>query len=327
VIRHEGAKFGKKVLETIKNLVIHTTQTSRSLKGFINFKLNIHYVMAEQSRKRAVVTGATGGIGKVMAQQLAASGHEVIMVGRKREWLFDIQRGLISSTGNRDIHAMVCDLSVRRDVEQLIQNLKGHFSGIDLLFNNAGGWFPHRLLSVDGIERTLALNYLSWVQLTEGLLPLLQQSPSARIINTSSEMSRYAKPHLDDIQYEKEYSAWQAYGASKIYGLMYTISLAERLAGSGVSVHAFHPGMVRSGFGKDVPGFSGWFYRALRPVMHSPEQGADTGLWLAETHPLPQPNGGYYKKRNLIKANPMVYDKELRLSLESLTRQLLGMPH
>lgn len=279
--------------------------------------------MTEIKRKKAVVTGATGGIGKVLAHRLAASGHEVIMVGRKRELLIDLQRALISSTGNREVHAMVCDLSIRRDVEQLVSNLKSHFSHLDFLFNNAGGWFPQRLLSVDGIERTLALNYLSWVQLTEGLLPMLHESEAARVINTSSEMSRYAKVHLHDIQFEKHYSAWQAYGASKIYGLMYTVSLSERLAGTGVSVHAFHPGMVRSGFGKDVPGFSGWFYRAMRPIMKSPEQGADTGLWIAEAHPLPQATGGYYKERKLIRANPVVYRHELVLQLEHITSQLL----
>jgi retinol dehydrogenase-12 len=278
--------------------------------------------MSEQKRKISLVTGAAGGIGKVIAAGLAAKGHEVIMVGRKRELLTDLQRTLISSTGNREIHTVLCDLSVKRDLEQLVKNLSNHFPHIDYLFNNAGGWFPQRLLSVDGVERTLALNYLSWVQLTEGLLPLLERASEARIINTSSEMSRYARPHLHDIQFESDYSAWKAYGASKIYGLMYTVSLSERLKDTGISVHAFHPGMVRSGFGKEVPGISGWFYRAMRPVMKSPEQGADTALWLAQVNPLPQSTGGYYKNRRLIKANPSVYDHDLRLHLENLTRSL-----
>lgn len=281
--------------------------------------------MSRLTKKIALITGAAGGIGRVMAKEMAMKGHEIILVGRKRETLIDLQRGMISSTGNRDIHAMVCDLSVQLDVQQLIRNILAHFTQLDFLFNNAGGWFPQRLLTVDGIERTLALNYLSWVQLTEGLLPLLSQSQGARIINTSSEMSRYAKTHLHDIQFEKDYSSWKAYGASKIYGLMYTCTLAERLKEDGITVHAFHPGMVRSGFGKDVPGFSGWFYRAMRPLMKSPEQGAKTGLWLTETHPLPVHSGGYYKNRKPISPNSATHDQSQLHQLEHITRELLNL--
>jgi NAD(P)-dependent dehydrogenase (short-subunit alcohol dehydrogenase family) len=290
---------------------------------FISFiPSTTNHFMSEQSRKTVVVTGAGSGIGRVIATQLAMDGHQVIMVGRKREALFSLQRSLISSSANREVHALVCDLSVRRDMEELIRNISSHFHAVDVLFNNAGGWFPQRLLSVDGIERTLALNYLSWVYLSEGLLPLLRNSSQARIINTSSEMSRYTASRFDDFQSEHDYSAWKAYGASKLYGLMYTVDLAERLDGSGVTVHAFHPGMVRSGFGKEVPGFSGWFYRAMRPWMKSPEQGADTALWLMRTETLPQVSGGYYKNRKLIKARQDVYDVDQRARLRLLTAQI-----
>src|ERR1700749_1692130 len=187
-----------------------------------------------------VITGATSGIGKVTARELAQRGHAIYMLVRDVKKGELVKEKIISRTGNRNIYVVECDIADMQSVVRAAEELKEKLFNINILINNAGGAFVKRELSRDGFEMTFAVNHLGPFLLTEILMPLLKKG-HARIINVSSEAHRSAKPNFDDLNWEQTpYKGLKAYNISKLYNIYFTKSIAEKYGWEGITAFALH---------------------------------------------------------------------------------------
>lgn len=255
-----------------------------------------------------LVSGATAGIGLVTALELARQGATVVGVGRSPERnalaLARIQR----ETGNPHVEYLQADLSSLAEVRRLAAEFRQKYSQLHGLVNNAGAFFSRRLETVDGLEMTFALNHLSPFLLTNLLLDALRASAPARIVNVSSGAHFGGKIDFDDLQSTRRYSGWAAYSRSKLANILFTYALAQRLAGSGVTVNALHPGFVGSNFGMNNGALYSWAMKLLRPLAISPEKGASTSLYLAASPEVATVTGQYFSNLRPVPSAKASYD-------------------
>ncbi len=225
-----------------------------------------------------VITGATSGLGLAAASQLAELGARLVIVGRNPEKTQRVQDEIHASTG-ADITHQIADLSSMAEVADLADRLLAAEPRIDVLINNAGVLFPERSTTAEGIERSLATNLLGHFILTNRLIPRLIESAPSRIINMSSGGMYSQRIAVDDLQFEDgEYTGTAAYARTKRGQVILTELWAEQLRGTGVVVNSMHPGWASTpGVADSLPGFN----RLMGPLLRSPEQGADTMVWLA----------------------------------------------
>lgn len=277
----------------------------------------------DMSGKTVLITGATNGIGRVAAEKLAELGATVIVVGRNQQKVEQVVTA-IRSKGVGDARPATADLSSQEAVRDLAAKITEQYAHLDVLINNAGALFARRQETVDGIEMTLALNHLNYFLLTNLLLGLLKRSAPSRIINTASEASHPVKIDFDNLQKRRGYRGLNAYAQSKLMNLLFTFSLAQRLAGTDVTVNALHPGFVGTGFAVNNGGMMAFGMHLLRPFILKPEQGADTLIWLAASSEVEGMSGGYYEKRKLIRCNPQAYLPDVQRRLWEISEQMTG---
>ncbi len=252
--------------------------------------------------KTVVVTGASDGIGKAAVRAYVALGASVVMVGRNEAKTAAAAQSIMSEAGRRCVTWEIADLSLQRDVRDVAARLRARLPRIDVLANNAGGLFLDRAVTTEGIERTFALNHLNYFTLTLDLLPALIAAAApgapARVINVSSRAHENATPRLDDLQLTSNYGGWKQYANSKLYNIWFTRSLARRIDPARIIVQAMHPGVVSTRFATNNGG-KGRLMRWLMDVVSvTPEQGADTLVWLsAADEPVEWP-GAYWVKRS-----------------------------
>ncbi|MFL7792121.1 MAG: SDR family oxidoreductase [Anaerolineae bacterium] len=257
--------------------------------------------------KVCMVTGAASGIGAVTAQALARQGAAVIFVDR------DLEKGVaavnqIKQMGNSAVEFIPADLSAQKEIHRLAQQFKDRYQRLDVLVNNAGAIFAQRQETVDGIERTFALNYLSYFLLTNLLLDTIKASAPARIINVSSRSHARAQINFDDLQSRSGYRGLQAYAHSKLAIVLFTYELARRLEGTGVTVNALHPGVVATSFAMNNGGIVGLVMRLFRLAFISPEQGAQTSIYLSTSPEVEGVTGKYFVKCRAVSTSPASYD-------------------
>lgn len=274
--------------------------------------------------KVVLITGGTSGIGKATATALAAMGARVVLTGRNEERgeraVEEIQR-----ESGSEVSLMLADLAVQADVRRLAEEFQERHDRIDVLVNNAGVVQSERTETTDGIEATLAVNHLAPFLLTNLLLDLLKRSASSRIITLASEAERWAKMDLDDLQSRRKYKGMQVYGMTKLANIMFTFELAEILRGTGVTANCVHPGAVNTNFATNNWGVMTLLFRAFKPFMRSPEQGADTVIYLASSPDVEGMTGKYLSDRKLITASDMAYDEDLRKRLWNISEELTGL--
>ncbi len=270
--------------------------------------------------RTVVITGASDGIGAAAARRLAAGGHQVVVVGRSAE-----KTARIAAELGMPHH--VADFADLGQVRRLAAELGAAYPRIDVLANNAGGIFARRELTVDGNERTFQVNHLAGFLLTTLLLPKLVES-RATVIQTASAAARtMARYDPDDLQCEHGYTAWRAYGNSKLANLLFTRELHRRHHGHGVSAAAFHPGVVGSNFGSESSWPTRAFYGSplLSRLLVSPARGADTLVWLADGTPgVTWQSGGYYAERRLARTTQLAADAQLARALWESSELLVG---
>lgn len=277
------------------------------------------------NKKRIAVTGANSGIGLETARELARRGHEVILICRSRERGEQARKELVKDTGNAAIHLELCDLSLMKDIHRFGPEFAERYPRLDVLINNAGTIFNERQETEEGLERTFALNHIGYFLLTHYLLPCLEQAPEARIVNVSSEAHRMAKIPMDDLQYEKGFQKWRAYGDSKLYNILFTRALARKVKAKGITVNALHPGVVNSNFGKQLSGFLKFLLPLFRPFMISSEKGAATSIYLADAAGVKGITGEYFAKKRSKKTSKAAYDKELAEQLWEKSLAITGI--
>ena len=246
--------------------------------------------------KVVLITGATRGIGRAGALQLAALGAELVLVGRHRGRLEEVARSC-KMAGAPEVRTYSVDLTSRKQVGELAKKLMVTEGKLDVLWDNAGSYFTERKVTEEGLERTWAMNHLAYVDLTKRLIPLLEKSSDPRVICTASEAHRWGRIEWDNLQGEKRWDGWKAYCRTKLANLLFVAEQGRRLGDSPIRICAVHPGLVNSALGDENRGWAGLAFRVLKNVFgKTNEQGADTAVWLAARAERPI-QGGYYAKR------------------------------
>ncbi len=266
-----------------------------------------------------VLTGASDGIGAAAARALAATGEQVVVVGRSPAKTAAVAREIGAAHH-------VADFARLDDVRDLAATLTEQYPRIDVLANNAGGLMGAREVTVDGFERTLQVNHLAPFLLTQLLLPTLLAS-RARVVATSSAAARlFAALDLDDLGNERAYSPRRAYGDAKLANILVTAELHRRFGAQGLTSAAFHPGVVATNFAAETTDSMRLLYRTpLRRLVMSPSRGADTLVWLVTTEPGRQwTSGGYYEKRRPGRTTRRASDAALAAGLWERSVRMLG---
>ena len=276
--------------------------------------------------KTCVVTGATSGIGKETAKALAMAGARTIIVGRSRQKCETVAGELGSIPGGSDVEYLVADLTSRDDVRRVAKEILDRCPQLHVLVNNAGAVFTKRQESVDGIELTWALNVLAPFLLTNLLLGRLTASAPARVVNVSSAAHRFARIDFDDLQRRKGHGGFRTYGRSKLALLLFTYELARKIDGTGVTVNAVHPGLVRTGFGmNNTVMFRAGVKLANFFVGLTPEDGARTVIYLAMSAEVDGVTGKYFSRERPIKSSKASYDSESSRKLWAICEETTGL--
>ena len=275
--------------------------------------------------KGALITGGTSGIGRAAATALAAIGAEVVVTGRDSERGEAAVEEIRRDSGNERVSLMLADLSVQVEVRKLAEEFRERHDRLDVLVNNAGLVLSERNETPDGIEAQFAINHLAPFLLTNLLSDLLKKSAPSRVVTVSSEAQRWGKLDFDDLQSKKRYRGFPVYGMTKLANVMFTFELAERLKGTGVTANCMHPGAVNTSFGANNKGLGTLLFRAFKPFMRSPEQGADTVIYLASSPDVEGMTGKYLSDRKTIVASGQVYDEDLRKRLWEASGELTGL--
>ena len=245
--------------------------------------------------KTVLVTGATSGLGLAAAEGFARLGAAVWLLARSEERGERARLEIVARSGRRDVQVGLCDVSDLKAVRRFAERFSHEVPRLDVLVNNAGALPSERTLSVDGIELTFATNVLGPFLLTNLLTPLLERSAPARIINVSSGGMYTQRIHVEDLQMAHEgFDGAAAYARGKRAQVILTELWAERLEGSGVVVHAMHPGWA------DTPGLRTSlprFYGATRRLLRTPQEGADTIVWLSAAPEPARCSGGFWHDR------------------------------
>jgi len=271
--------------------------------------------------KTSLITGGNSGIGKATALGLARMGATVIIVSRDKERGEVALADIIAKSGNRNLELMLADMSSQDSVRQLASDFKARYKMLHLLVNNAGVYLTRRITTVDGLESTFAINHLGPFLLTSLLLDLLKASAPSRIVNISSDAHNGAKVDFEDLQGEKKFSGWRAYGQSKLAMILFTHELAKKLDGTGVTVNSAHPGVVRTNFANNN-GLVTFGFRLMRPFFISPKSAAKRILYVATSPDLEGVTGKYFTKMHEVKSSPESYDDDSAKRLWQISEQL-----
>jgi len=291
----------------------------------VGFRLNRKFwnpMPSSLEGRTAVITGATSGIGKVAALRMSELGARIALVARDAEKARLTKKWISDATGNPDIEIYMADMGRVREISRLVDHLNQNESSIDILVNNAGALYNERLETDEGIEKTLATDLLGPFVLTRGLIPKLKQSSPSRVINVSSGGMYTQKINVNDLQFRDEpFDGAKAYARAKRGLVILTEIWAEQLKDSHVSVHAMHPGWVRTpGIKQSLPRF----YEFTDRVLRTPDQGADTIVWLAAAPEAALTTGKFWLDRmprvTHVLPNTGESEQERRILWQELSR-------
>ncbi len=276
----------------------------------------------DMSGSVSMITGGNSGIGKATALGLAKMGSSVVIVSRDKDKGEAALIELRGKSGNRNLDVMVADMSSQDSVRELAHDFQSKYKKLHVLINNAGTVLPQRVVTADGLEATLATNHLGHFLLTNLLLDELKATAPSRIINITSSAHYGTEVNFDDLQGEKKYSGWAAYSQSKLANVLFTYELARRLEGTGVTVNCLHPGVVRTGFGKDQGGLLNIGIRIVSPFMMSPDKAARAEIYLATSSELEGVTGKYFSKGKSAKSSKQSYDENAAERLWKVSAEL-----
>jgi NAD(P)-dependent dehydrogenase (short-subunit alcohol dehydrogenase family) len=272
------------------------------------------------------ITGATSGIGRAAALELCRRGADLILVVRNREKGDAVVAELKSARPDAKIDLIVADLSVLSDMRRAAGEVKARHRRLDVLINNAGIVSMQRRTTADGHEATFATNHLGYFVVTNLLLDLLKASAPSRIVNVASDAHRRGKIELDDLEHERRYFGMRVYEDSKLMNVLFTVELARRLEGSGVTANCLHPGVVATGYGTTEGNvLFKWMVKIAHPFMRSPEKGAETTVFLATSPEVARQSGGYYQDCKATRTSRRAQDLDMAKRLWDATAKLTGV--
>jgi retinol dehydrogenase-12 len=268
-----------------------------------------------------LLTGATRGIGRAAAIELASRGVELALVGRESERVKAVAREAKATAGGAPVHEHVADLTLMADVRALAEDVRERYERIDALANNAGALFASRQETAEGLERTFALNHLAPFLLTNLLRDRLT---GGRVVTTASDAHKSGSLDLEDLQSQRSYAAMRVYGTSKLCNILFTRELARRAP----ELHAncFHPGVVRTGFGKNENGIWKVLTTVAAPFFRSPQRGARSLIWLSLSAEAADLTGEYVQDEKVLAPSAQAQDETLAEGLWERSAQLVGLP-
>ncbi len=280
--------------------------------------------------KICLITGGTNGVGKSTAMGLAQMGATVVIVGRNAERTARTVEEIrtIEAESGGSVDSLLADLTSQQEIRRLAEEFKSRYSRLHVLVNNAGGWFQKREVTVDGLEMNFAFNHLAYFLLTYLLMNTLIASAPARIINVTSQMYKGSKIDFSDLQAERSYNRAKNYGSSKLANILFTVELAHRLEGTGVTANAVHPGMVNSGFYKNEHNTDllSKAMAAVTPLMtRTPEKGAETSIYLASSPEVEGFTGKYFVDCKPVALAPEATDLETARKLWEVSAELVHL--
>jgi NAD(P)-dependent dehydrogenase (short-subunit alcohol dehydrogenase family) len=286
--------------------------------------------MTKLNNKIILITGATSGIGKVAATELARMGAHVILHGRNEQKTQTVKEEVVSKCGHNNVDIIIGDMSSMDDVRRMAEQFNATYDRLDVLVNNAGGVMDAtKQVSVDNMERTFAVNVASLFLLTALLFEKLKKSENARIVNVSSMAHKFAQPDLQDIQLEKKYTSGRAYANAKLYVVMLTEELHRRMRNAGINhidVNALHPGVVATNFAKESKGsVMNFFFSTFGFMFISPLKGAQTTIFLASSDNMNGVSGKYFAKSKQVKAKRTYLKPENMQKLWNYCEQITGV--
>jgi retinol dehydrogenase-12 len=268
-----------------------------------------------------LLTGATRGIGRAAAIELARRGVEVAIVGREAERVKAVAVEAVEAGGGAPVHEHVADLTLMSDVRVLADDVRARHEHIDVLANNAGALFASRKETSEGFEQTFALNHLAPFLLTSLLRDRLD---GGRVVTTASDAHQSGRLDLEDLQSQKAYSAMRVYGTSKLCNILFTRELARRAPQ--LRANCFHPGVVRTGFGKNDNGIWKVLTTLGAPFFRSPQRGARSLVWLAVSDEAGALTGEYVQDEKVLAPSAQAQDDTLAKQLWERSAQLVGLP-
>jgi NAD(P)-dependent dehydrogenase (short-subunit alcohol dehydrogenase family) len=277
--------------------------------------------------KVCIVTGANSGMGKIIATNLAKRGTTLIMVCRIRDRSHVALNDVTMKSKNPNINLMNTDLSSQNDIRELAKKINEKYPKIDILINNAGCMSFGYQETEEGIETTLATNHLAYFLLTNLLLPNLEKSNDARIINIASDASKSGKINLNDLNNKQDYSTFKAYSQSKLANIIFTYELARKLKNhENITVNCVNPGNVpntKLGQGSNL--YANYIKTLPKSEILTPEEGTETTLWLATSNEPKNITGKYFYKKQQIRSSPISYDLELAKKLWDVSAELTNL--
>jgi retinol dehydrogenase 12 len=279
--------------------------------------------------RTVIITGASDGIGRALAERCARAGAQVVLVGRNEAKTRHVVSEIRSRTGSDLVSYEIADLLYLEEQVAVANRLRASHPRVHALVNNAGALFLDRALTRDGLERTFALNHMAYVQLTLRLLPSLLAGASeagpARVVNVASRAHMGATIPANELRGDWGYSGWRAYGASKLANILFTRSLAARVDARSLCVHAVHPGLVASRFAAN----NGRIGRLTRRVMNwfsiSNTAGSDTAAWLLASPEGAASSGAYWVQRAPVTPSAAARDDRLADALWTRSLALAGL--
>ena len=275
--------------------------------------------------KTCVITGASSGIGKVSAEQLASMGASVVMVCRSRSRGERAKAEVEARSGSRSVRLMVADLASLDSVRVFAREFEENQGSLHVLLNNAGVVRLRRSLTADGFETMFQVNYLSPFLLTNLLLPLLKRSAPSRIVNVSSATHYGGHVDLGDLQLEKGYGVIRAYSQSKLALVLFTHELARRLKGTGVTANCLHPGVVATNIWGNALGPASFLGKITKLFLLSPEKGAKTQVYLASSPEVEIVTGEYFEPAGKKRSSIESYDQALAERLWNASAAMVGL--
>ncbi len=279
--------------------------------------------------RTVIITGASDGVGRALAERCARAEAHVVMVGRNEAKTRHAASLIMTRTGSRRVDVEVADLLYLDQQHALGVRLRERYPRVFALVNNAGALFLERSVTRDGLEHTFALNHVAYMTLALHLVPSLLAGAAtgapSRVINVASRAHQRAALALDDLQSEHRYSGWVAYSRSKLANILFTRALAQRLDARRVVVHALHPGLVASRFAANNGGFG----RLQRKVMDlfsvSSMAGSDTAAWLLASDDAAASTGDYWVRRERVHPSRAAQHDNTAQELWDATIQLASL--
>lgn len=272
--------------------------------------------------KTIIVSGANSGIGKYTTLALVKDGHQVVMACRNLEKAAIARDEILQKVPAGKVEIMQVDFSEADSVDAFAERFIKKYSALDILVNNAGIWNTSRKENSKHFEAMFATNHLGYVYGTYKLMPALRAAEKARIVNVSSNAHRWANDSFEDLQWEnRKWNSTKAYGASKMYNIWFTNALSRRLP-EHITVNALHPGVISTNLAE---GWIGTLQKLASPFLKTPEQGAQTSIYLANSPDVENISGKYFSNKKERRANTLANNDDLSEKMWDISDTLLNI--